>query len=359
MQAVRYHGLHDVRYETVPTPIIQAPDHILIEPWWCGICGSDLGEYVHGPSAVPTTTCHPITKEKCPVVLGHEFAGYVIEVGSAVTKIKPGDKVCSSAIIRCEKCYFCKINEPNKCVQLGFLGLSGFGGGMSQRVVIPQVMAYKLPDHLDLRLGALMEPLAVSYHGVMNTGIGPGQTALVLGAGPIGLCVLYGLKIRGVSKIIVSEPSEQRRKLAEDLGALTIDPAKTKVSRQVKSWNNGIGADASFDCSGVPSTLDDGLTGIRPGGTFMILALIKKPTTVNFARVQYFEKSIKGGVCYTDEEFEEVINAVGTGVIDPSPLITSEIHGKDADALGFKELARANPEQIKILVTTRPLESNL
>jgi (R,R)-butanediol dehydrogenase / meso-butanediol dehydrogenase / diacetyl reductase len=185
MQAARVHGRGDIRVEEVPDPQVR-PGTVAVEVEWCGICGTDLHEYLEGPIFVPTAEApHPLTGEAMPVTLGHEFAGVVAEVGPGVDDVRVGDRVVVDPCVVCGRCDACRQGRYNVCRTLGFVGLSGGGGGFSRYVGAERRWVHPLGD-LGTDVGALIEPLAVAQHAVRLSGARPGHSAVVFVAGPIG-----------------------------------------------------------------------------------------------------------------------------------------------------------------------------
>ena len=186
MKAARFHGPGDIRIDDVPEPTV-GPGQVKVDVDWCGICGTDLHEYLDGPIFIPPKGApHPLTGEEMPVVMGHEFAGVVAEVGDGVTTVKEGDRVAVEPYDVCGECAACRAGRYNICRKLGFVGLDGQQGGFAERCVVDARWAHPLGD-IPTDLGALVEPLAVAYHAVRLSELQPGGTAAVFGSGPIGL----------------------------------------------------------------------------------------------------------------------------------------------------------------------------
>jgi len=203
MRALRFHGPGDMRVEKVADPEL-VPGSVEIRIAWCGICGSDLHEYRHGPSVVrPRGRPHPLTGEHLPVTLGHEMAGEVVRVADDVTSVDVGQRVVVNPLLFCGTCTPCRAGRINLCRHSGAIGLSG-GGGFAERIVVPAHLVHRLPIGVTLEEGALVEPLAVAWHAVRRAHVRPGQTALVIGAGPIGLAVLLVLQSFGAGWIAMS-----------------------------------------------------------------------------------------------------------------------------------------------------------
>lgn len=149
MKAVRFHGKEDLRVEDIDEPKIE-PGKIKIKPAWCGICGTDIHEYMGGPNLCPENEPHPITGEKVPLTFGHEFSGRVEEVGDGVSKFKAGDRVVVQPIIYDNECGSCNDGLINCCDKNGFVGLSGWGGGLADHIVVPEYAVFKVPDNVAL-----------------------------------------------------------------------------------------------------------------------------------------------------------------------------------------------------------------
>ena len=150
MQAVRFHGKEDLRTEELPIPKT-GKGQIKVRPAWCGICGTDLHEYLGGPSLCPEETPHPITGETVPLTFGHEFSGKIEEVGEGVSeRFKVGDRVVVQPIIYDDECGACKEGFVNCCNKNGFIGLSGWGGGLAEHIVVPEYAVFHVPDNVSL-----------------------------------------------------------------------------------------------------------------------------------------------------------------------------------------------------------------
>ena len=156
MKAVRFHGKEDIRIEQIPVPVC-GPSQVKLKPSYVGICGSDLHEYLGGASIIPTAP-HPITNEQAPLTLGHEFAGIIEEVGNEVDDMKVGDRVTVQPIIYDGTCNACKEGYINCCDRNGFVGLSGWGGGLSEHVVVPREAVFKVPEHIGMEVAGTLNP---------------------------------------------------------------------------------------------------------------------------------------------------------------------------------------------------------
>ena len=295
MKAVRFHGQRDIRLEEIPVPQL-APGTVKISPKFCGICGTDLHEYLGGANLIPSASRpHPITKETFPLTLGHEFSGVVDEVGQGVDSIRKGDKVCIQPIIYDGDCRSCIQGLVNCCDNNGFVGLSGWGGGLSETVVLPESCVKKLPENVSLEVGALVEPLAVGWHAIDISPYKDGDSVLILGGGPIGLAVIQILRGRGCRNIIVSEVSRKRRQFSVQFGAHHIvDPTNENIVTRVKELTGGRGADVAFDAAGVQTAVDTAFEALKARGTLVNIAIWEKKAQVAMNELVFRERRYMG-----------------------------------------------------------------
>ncbi len=349
MKAVRYHGNRDVRLEEVPEPEV-APGSVKVAVEWCGICGTDLHEYEDGPIFCPTVGHpHPVTGETVPLTLGHEFAGVVAELGEGVTAFAVGDRVVVEPSIACGRCPYCAEGRYNLCVVGGFIGLSGGGGGYAELVVAPAERVHALGD-LSTEVGALVEPIAVGYHAVRRSGIVPGQTAAVFGAGPIGLVTIACLRAIGVEQVISVEQSTIRKAKAPDAGATSVlDPTAVDVAAAVRRATEGLGVDVAFECVGLSPALQAALDATRNGGTVVNVSIWGHRAEIDMFGLVMRELHLIGTSAYCGDH-EAVIALLRQGRIEAEQFITGRIGIDEIVDRGFRELIENKDENVKILV---------
>lgn len=282
---------------------------------------------------------------------------------------KPGDRVCVQPTIYDGECFSCKRGLVNCCDKNGFIGLSGYGGGMSEHIVVPKDSVKKLPDNVSLEVGALVEPLSVGWHAVSVSPYKPGDRVIVLGGGPIGLAVVQALKARSCDKIIVSEISPRRKQYAQDFGAHhVIDPSKEDVVEEVKRFTNGEGADIAFDAAGVQIGVDTAMLAIKARGTLVNIAVWEKRATLEMNNLVFREKAYMGVATFALGDFEQVIDAISTGrkahaecgtktnkvgKLTPEGMITRKIKMDEIEEKGFNALINDKDNHVKILVDIR------
>ena len=350
MLGLRLHGAADARLDDIPEPGIRAGT-VKIRVACAGICGSDLSLYETAP--IPVDRPHPLLHERGPHILGHEFAGYVTEVGDGVEGIAIGALVAVQPHLSDGTCRACRSGETNLCEQGGFLGVNGGGGGFAEYVVAPSGNVFVLPAGFTPEMGALVEPLSVAMHAVRRSRISAGDTALVIGGGPIGLGLLLCLQAHGVARVVVSETSTSRRELAAALGADAIDPRTTDPVGYTREVTDGRGADASFDAAGVgTATFAAALEGLRKGGTTVAVAMYHEPAAIDLGTLMTTEKTCTGSFAYTGDDFRSAIEAIAERRIDPNPLVTRRIRLDEVLDQGIGLLRGDGREtEVKILVT--------
>jgi (R,R)-butanediol dehydrogenase/meso-butanediol dehydrogenase/diacetyl reductase len=351
MKAAVFHGPQDVRLEDVPEPEVRLGS-VKVKVDWCGICGTDLHEYLAGPIFIPQPgSPHPLTGETLPLTLGHEFAGEVVAVGDDVEDVAAGDRVAIEPVYRCGECAACRRGVPNLCEKLGFYGLMGGGGGMSEFAVMPSYMVHRLPDGLTNEQGALVEPIAVGLRAVRRARVQDGQSALVLGGGPIGAVTVQCLRAVGAGRIIVAEVADARKRKALEIGAdAVVDPTEEDVAERVRELTDGEGADHSFDAAGIQQTLQTALQATRKGGTVTIISIWEGPIQVNPNDVVLSELNVVGTIAYTPEDFADTIAMLKDGSIATEGIITERIRLSDIVDAGFRELVEHKDRHVKILV---------
>lgn len=281
MKAARFHGREDIRIEDIPEPDLRA-GAVKIDIAWCGICGSDLHEYLEGPIFVPAPGHpHPLSHEEAPVTMGHEFSGTVSELGEGVEGLAVGDNVVVEPYFVDGTCDMCQAGSYHLCRQMGFIGLSGGGGGLSETVVVDKRWVHPIGD-IPLDEAAMIEPLSVAHHAVARSGAKSGDVALVGASGPIGLLTAAVLKGMGVTTII-SELTAARKEKAISSGVAdhVLDPSQENVPARVLELTGGTGADVAFECAGVNAVLDTMLDAVRPGAVVVNVSIWGAPATVD------------------------------------------------------------------------------
>ncbi|KAF2250354.1 threonine dehydrogenase [Trematosphaeria pertusa] len=354
MKAAQFFGQRDIRVVDVPKP--EPKDHeALVAIEWCGICGSDLHEYLIGPAVIPRKERpHPLTGEYLPVTLGHEFCGRIVSApeGSALA---PGQAVMIDPRIYCSKCSRCTASSTNACRSWGFKGYSGSGGGFSEAVAIDANLCYALPDSVDLKLAVLIEPLAVAWHAIAISEVSDwtSKSVLILGGGPVGIAHIYVLQAKRCKKILVSEPTSMRAAQNKEIADRVFNPIGENVGNRCRELTAGEGVDVVFDCAGIQKGMDAGMDALSYRGVYMNVAGWETQMVVPSSQMLLKELTLKASMAYDDKDFKETVDAFVAGKFNGvERMVTSRIHIDDITSKGFEELVTNKDKHIKIMVTT-------
>lgn len=352
MRAAVFHGAKDIRIENVAAPTEVGPGQVLVRPFWCGICGTDLHEYAVGPIVIPTHP-HPLTGASAPQILGHEFSAEVVEVGPAVTNVRTGQRVSIMPIIACGECYYCRRGLDHLCVKMGCVGLSHQWGGIAELAVVPAAQAYPLPDEMTDLQGALVEPTAVAAYGVDSAGVRPGDSVLITGAGPIGaLAAIYASSLG--ARVFLSEVNPVRAALATslDVGEV-LDPSAVNLTEVLLDFTDGIGVDAVVECSGNERALQSAISAVRSAGRVTQTGLHTRPASIDPMAVAQREITYNGTWCYPLTDWPRVIDLIARRGLPVEKVVTVEISVLDLVEKGFQVLLSPTGTEVKVLVNAR------
>jgi len=349
MKSMLYYGKTDLRAGVLPIPELR-PNSVRIKVEWTGICGTDLHEYEEGPIFAPTPEKpHPLTGESIPIVLGHEISGRIDAIHPDIDRFEVGEAVCVEPIISCGECRFCNEDRFNLCVSAGYHGLSGWGGGFAEYVVVDAKRVHALGD-IPTDIGALVEPLATAYHAVRRSNAQPGDAVVVFGAGPIGLFITAILRAIGIDDVVSVEISAVRKQKAHEAGAiLVLDPTEDDVVARVHERTGGLGADVTFECVGKSTVLQNALDATRSGGTLTNVAIWADKAPIDLFSVVMREIDVVGTSAYCNDH-QPVIKLIQEGKIDPGKFITGRVPLADVVERGFKQLLENREHNVKILV---------
>jgi len=312
---------------------VPEPDRyqVLLKVCRCGICGSDLH-----------ITEDPVFGAKAGDVLGHEYSGEVLEVGTEVTHLKVGDQVSVAPLRGCGECDSCRRGDPAWCAHMQLIG-----GGYAQFATVAARQCRKLPWGISAADGALAEPLAVALHGVMQAGLKPGDRVLVVGAGAIGLAVAFWARRMGAGAVAVSDLHRHQEARAMELGASAFLNADDDLAAQVPAELGGE-PDIVFECVGKPGLIDHCIGLVRPRGTVVVLGLCTARDHLDSFRAISKEVRIVMSVFFNMREFNTAIDALDGGRYAPQALVSDTISLSELP-LVFETL-RKRTTQCKVLV---------
>jgi len=324
----------------LPIPDVRA-DEVLVRVAACGICGSDVHGY-DGSSG----------RRIPPIVMGHEAAGVVETVGQEVANFRPGDRVTFDSTVYCGLCSSCSRGEVNLCDRREVLGVScgdyRRAGAFAEFVAVPDRILYHLPDSLSFHEAALLEAVAVALHAVSLVSIRNDSTALVLGAGTIGLLLQQALRVAGCSRVFVADVDMTRLALSEKLGAAAVIKSGPELLSVVSRLTNGTGVDVAAEAVGINATIVSAIECVRKGGNILLVGNISPEVTVPLQKIVSRQIRLQGS-CASAGEYPRAIELMRAGKIDVKPLITA-VASLDEGPKWFERLHSREPNLMKVVL---------
>lgn len=334
MFTASYVGDHTMKVAEA-TPADPAPGEVQVEVAYVGICGTDL-HILHGAMDA---------RVEMPAIIGHEMSGTVAALGEGVTGWAVGDKVTVMPLDWDDTCPACLAGHQHVCQNLDFVGIDS-PGALQGRWNVRADLLVPLAADVSLQHGALVEPVAVAVHDVRRSGLAAGETAVVLGGGPIGVLIAVVARDGG-ARVLVSEPDAGRRATIEELGIDTFDPIAGDLVAHVEDWTAGAGADVVFEVSGAAPAVLTATAVAKVHGTVVVVAIHPKPVPVNLQRVFWRELRILGARVYQRVDFERAAALVAAGAVPVDAMITAVLPISEvADAFASLESGAA----MKVLV---------
>ncbi|MGA9061738.1 MAG: 2,3-butanediol dehydrogenase [Terracidiphilus sp.] len=353
MKAAVWHGRQDVRIEDVPDPPPPSPGQVQVEVAWCGICGTDLHEYVAGPVYIPQNAPHPLTKVKAPVIIGHEMSGQVTALGPGVEDFSVGDRIAACPIIGCLQCRWCKSGSMAQCDKVAFLGTSWWGGALSERLNLNAYQCFHLTDNISDEVGALVEPFSAAVRAVAQARIEPGDNVAIVGAGPMGLMTLLAAILRGAKQVVAVEVAQRRKETAKELGASeVIDPLQEDPEKRALDITDGEGFDVVIECVGQPTTAQLAGRLTRTRGRLVVMGVFEKPAPLDLTDLVFREKTVSGSMSGFGM-YDDTIRLMADPRFRGEKLITARIPLADLVEKGYHGLLYKKEDNVKTLVSPR------
>lgn len=304
MKAAVIDAKDSIHLKEVDMPVLENGE-ALIKVKYCGICGSDI-HVLRG--------AHPTAK--FPVIPGHEFVGELVDIkGSGSDRYKIGDYVVAQPFFSCGNCEPCAKGEDNVCADLHFMG-AHCNGGFAEYVKVATRKMYKIPEDMDLKLAALTEPIAVAVHDVRRSGLQVGESALIIGGGPIGMLIAMVARHVGANHIVISEISDYRRKVAEELGFKTVNPIDADFDAQVDALTEGKGFDVCFEVSGSKPGITTAVAKAKITGTVVVVGMTKEPYPIDLSTVFARELKLKGVRIHNQYSFIGAVELLKDGALN-------------------------------------------
>ncbi len=303
--------------DDVPAPDV-APDDVLVRVKSCGICGSDVHGFDGGSGRrIP------------PVIMGHEASGVVDQIGSSVSRFQIGDRVTFDSMISCRRCGFCRRGEPNLCDDRRVLGVSCEDyrrhGAFAELVNVPEHIVFPIPDNLSFDEAALVEPISVAVHAVNRTPIQLGDTAVVVGAGMIGLLTVQALRTAGCGRIISVDIEDERLVIARGLGADDVlNSRNLDIPAVIGEMTGGLGADIAMEAVGADVTVRMSIESVRKGGVVTLIGNVTPDVGFPLQWVVTRQITVHGS-CASANDYPACLALMGRGAIQAAPIISASV----------------------------------
>lgn len=336
MQALYYPAFDQLEIRDVED-VAPKPDEVKLKVAACGICGSELESVKnHSPRRPP------------PLVMGHEFCGEIAELGSAVTGWTKGARVVSNSLVPCGKCVRCERGDTHLCASRQIFGMHR-PGAFAEYVNVPARCLIPWPENLPAEAAALAEPMANGIHVVRVSKHLPAATALVIGAGPIGLFCQQALQVLRGAKVYVADLSPERLAVAKKLGAVrVINPREEDVTKIIMEATGGEGVDLSVDAVGGAITKKTSLDAIRPGGATVWIGLHENAVTLDTYNITLPEKQVLGTYAASIEELQQALDLMAAGKVDA--LTWVKRFSLEDGVTAFRRMLAAKGDDIKAVV---------
>jgi (R,R)-butanediol dehydrogenase/meso-butanediol dehydrogenase/diacetyl reductase len=340
MLAAVYHGRHDIRVQEWPRPPSPPPGWVTVAVTYCGICGTDIEEYLQGPVVIPTTP-HPLTGAHVPLVLGHEGTGVVVAAGPG-SGIDAGTRVGLENSVSCGHCAACLSGNRQLCPDLAVMGLM-LDGALAEAVNVPAYMCAPLPAGLPDEAGALAESLSVAVRAVRRAGTVAGVDVQVFGAGTIGLMVAQVARAGGARSVTLRDLSMARLGRAEAMG-FEVAPPASESGRAL----------AVIECTGSAAGFRDALSATAKSGTTVVVGVHDQSREVDLLKLLMDERVILASLSHSmTGDYVPAIELLSAGKVDFEPLITDRVPLQDTVAGGFEALVNDPESHLKVLIDCR------
>ena len=340
MKAMVYHGNRDLRLESVAEPS-PAEGEALLKVDYCGICATDIEEYVYGPKF--------IDKDKMPIITGHEVTATVVEPPRDADGPGSGTRVALNTVLTCGACFWCNGGETQQCEQFTVVGFDR-DGGLAEYLAWPADELIPLPDGVPSEAAALVEPSGVAHHCVQRAEIQPGETVAVVGAGTVGTLAMQIAKAQG-ARVFAVDVKRMSLDLASGLGAeVAINAAEEDAEDILKDLTNGRGPDVVIDAAGGRNTPADCMRYVRRGGRVVLVAIYTSTPEFDFNSIVAQEKTVTGTIAYARADVQASVELIASGKLQTTPLITDRIRLDEVIDVGFARMMAQSKDVFRILV---------
>ncbi|MBZ9681055.1 MULTISPECIES: NAD(P)-dependent alcohol dehydrogenase [unclassified Mesorhizobium] len=341
MRALVLEKKGELSLREIALPLDVGPDDVRIAIHTVGVCGSDVHYYTHG--AIGSYVV------RAPMVLGHEAAGTIVEVGANVRSLKVGDRVCMEPGVPNLSSRATKLGIYNVDPDVTFWATPPVHGILAPYAVHPAAFTYRLPDNVSFAEGAMVEPFAIGMQAASRARIVPGDVAVVVGCGPIGIMIALAALAGGCSKVLISDFSAPKLTIAAQYaGIVPVNIGEQSLVDAVAAATDNWGADIVFEASGSPKAFADLFDVVRPGGAVVLVGLPVEPVALNVPAAISKEVRIETVFRYANI-FDRALQLIASGKVDLKPLITGTYDFADS-IKAFERAAEGNPQDVKLQI---------
>ena len=341
MRALVLERTREISLRDIDLPLVVGPTDVRIAIDTVGVCGSDVHYYTHGRIGSFVV--------EAPMVLGHEAAGTIVEVGASVTDLAVGDRVCMEPGIPDLSSRASKLGLYNVDPKVVFWATPPIHGVLTPEVVHPASFTYRLPDNVSFAEGAMVEPFAVGLQAAVKAGIRPGDTAVVTGAGPIGIMAALAALAGGCSRVIVSDLVDEKLAIAgRYAGVETVNVRQASLAEAVRRATDGWGVDVVFEASGAPKAYDGVQDLLRPGGCLVLIGMPVEPVRLDVSAIAAKEIRIETIFRYANV-FDRALAMIASGKVDLKPLV-SQTFPFEKSIAAFERAVEGRPTDVKLQI---------
>lgn len=338
MHALIWHGPNDMRVEEIDRPH-PGPGEVLVQVKATGICGSDIHGYT-GSSGRRTEG----------MVMGHEFAGIVAELGVGASGVSLGQRVAVNPLLYCGECDQCRAGREQTCRKRKTIGVNtGLNGAFAEYIVAPARNAIPLGDDISFGEGTMAEPLGVALRAAAVAAPQPGKPVAVLGGGTIGLCTLLACKLRGADPVFVTDVAAHKLEMIARLGGAALNSRDTDLAQVAREATEGKGLDSIIDAVAVSATIQQALPALSPGGVLTLVGLATPRVEFGLYDMVPQERSIRSAYAYSAEEYRRAVELINSREVDVRPLLEENVPLQQAPEM-FARMAKGGTEAVKVVV---------
>ena len=349
MNALVFYGNKDIRLERDWPEPVPGPGEVKLRITYSSICATDIEEWQFGPLWVAHGEPNPISGRMMPLILGHEAAGVVVEMGEGAAGVSVGDRVAIENVITCGTCFWCLRGESAVCPSMSVFGLRD-DGGLADFAKWPADRCIPLPETMSDEEGPLAEPTTVALHAVRRSGVRPGDNVAVIGCGTVGLLILQILKA-SAARVIAIDRRAEALELASQFGAdETLNAGDGEYDAKALELTQGIVPDIVFEAAGAKMTAVDAIRIARRGGKIVLVGIYSATPEMDFNQVVGTEKTVIGSVAASPGECALAVRMIASGQVDVKPLISCKVPLERAISDGFERMIRPEKDVFRILV---------